>query len=73
MTLVLLETLRTKICEYQAFIQEASITLCGLAGDCTGECGGVMCDSCGGVRCNGSASLVLRAANIARQAQETAN
>ena len=73
MTLVLLETLRAKIREYQAFIQEASIALCGSAGDCTGECGGVMCDSCGGVRCNGSASQVLRAANIARQAQETAN
>ena len=32
-----------------------------------------MCDSCGGVRCNGSASQVLRAANITRQAQKTAN
>lgn len=73
MTLVLLETLRAKIHEYQPFIQEASIALCGSAGDCMGECGGVMCDSCGGVRCNGSASQVLRAANIARQAQETAN
>ena len=70
MTLVLLETLRAKIREYQAFIQEASIALCGSAGDCTGECGGMMCDSCGGVRCNWSASQVLRAANIARQAQD---
>ena len=73
MTLVLLETLREKILEYQMFIQEASITLCGSEGDCTGECGGVMCDSCGGMRCNGSISQVLRAANVTRQAQETSN